>query len=256
MFWDQKKRDEKGVASGQPFQSDHVITSAGQTVSRALLRGALGAVYVPGAPGHDYRVHRAAKLIPANSDLVLQVHYTPVGKPVTERTQIGFTLANEEPTRQFLTFAFQPPSIMDTKVFRIPAGDPNWASPPVDLQVNAEAELVWMMPHMHFRGKEMTYQVRFPDGRNATVLKVPRYNFEWQLGYDLAEPIRLTKGTVLHVDATFDNSAGNRGNPDPKVDVYGGTQTWEEMMNPWFGIVVDKSVARTGVLAPLPPPTP
>jgi hypothetical protein len=98
-----------------------------------------------------------------------------------------------------------------------------------------------MMPHMHFRGKAMTYQARFPDGRTETLLKVPRYDFEWQLGYDLGTPIKLPKGTEIRVDATFDNSAANRGNPDPTVDVFGGTQTWEEMMNPWFGIVVNRS---------------
>ena len=101
------------------------------------------------------------------------------------------------------------------------------------------------MPHMHFRGKQMTYEVKFPDGRTETLLKVPRYNFDWQLGYEVAAPIKLPKGTILHVDATFDNSAGNRGNPNPNVDVFGGTQTWEEMMNPWFGIVVDRTINAT-----------
>lgn len=87
-------------------------------------------------------------------------------------------------------------------------------------------------------------------------MKVPRYNFEWQLGYDLETPIRLPKGTRVRVDAHFDNSAANRGNPDPSVDVYGGTQTWEEMMNPWFGLVVDRNVSPTGVLTSPPQPTP
>jgi hypothetical protein len=259
MFWDQKNRDAKGVASGQVFQSDQLVSSTGETVGRTLLRGLqglIGALYVPGGSAHDYRVQGAAKLIPTNSDLVFQVHYTPTGQQVTEETQVGFTLAKEEPTRQFLTYAFQPGSIADKNVFRIPAGEANWISPPVDVRSNVDAELVWMMPHMHFRGKQMTYEVKFPDGRTETLLRVPRYNFDWQLGYDVAAPIMLPKGTILHVDATFDNSAGNRGNPNPNVDVFGGTQTWEEMMNPWFGIVVDRTINATNVLTAVPTSAP
>jgi hypothetical protein len=255
VFWDQKKRDARGVAPGQQFQSSQVASSSGQVISRDLLRGpggSIAAVYVPGGGAHDYRVHDAATLISANSNLVFQVHYTPVGRPVTERTRIGFTLASTEPTRQFVTRAFQPRSLSDPKLFRIPAGDPNWISPPVELQLNVDAELVWMMPHMHFRGKSMTYQATFPDGRTETLLHVPRYDFEWQLGYDLAVPIKLPQGTLIRVDATFDNSPANRGNPNPEVDVYGGTQTWEEMMNPWFGLVVDRSRAALDVLTLTP----
>jgi hypothetical protein len=265
VFWDQKKRDLKGVASGQQFQANELISATGQTVNRDLIRGTaaggvggpIAAVYVPGGSPHDYRIHRAAKLIPANSNLVFQVHYTPVGRPVTERTRIGFTLASQEPTRQFSTRSVQPNWITDTAVFRIPAGDPNWSSPPVEVEVNADIELVWMMPHMHSRGKAMTYRATFPDGRVETLLNVPRYDFEWQLGYDVDRPIRLPKGTVIRVDATFDNSAGNRGNPDPTVHVFGGTQTWEEMLNPWFGIIVDRSIpAPADVLRLRPSPSP
>jgi hypothetical protein len=212
-------------------------------VSRnALLNGELGAVYVPGGQALDSRSHDAATLIPAGSDLVLNVHYQATGAPVTEITRVGFTLAKQPPSRRFLTLARQPASITDPKVFRIPAGDSNWSSPPVEILFNVDAQLVWMMPHMHARGKDMTYQLFFPDGRSEIALNVPRYDFDWQLGYTVASPIQLPKGTRLRVDAHFDNSAANRGNPDPTVDVFGGTQTWEEMMNPWFGILIDTSV--------------
>jgi hypothetical protein len=249
LFWDQKQRDARGVAtSGQKFQSEQKVSFTGEAASPGALSGAIGAVYVPGVPPQDYRVHGAAKLIPANSDLVLQVHYTAVGKAVTEITRIGFTIAKEEPVRRFLTIARQPPSIDDPKVFRIPAGDPDWASPPLEVGFNVDAELVWMMPHMHGRGKNMTYRLTFPDGRSETVLNVPRYDFNWQIGYDVLTPLKIPKGTTLRVEAHFDNSVANPGNPDPTVDVYAGTQTWEEMMNPWFGIVVDKSVNPAAVL--------
>jgi hypothetical protein len=100
----------------------------------------------------------------------------------------------------------------------------------------------WLIPHLHARGKEMTYQLMFPDGRKEIALRVPNYDFDWQIGYDVATPVALPKGTKIRVDATFDNSPARRGNPDPAADVYGGTQTWEEMMNPWFGVVIDRRV--------------
>jgi hypothetical protein len=71
---------------------------------------------------------------------------------------------------------------------------------------------------------------------------VPRYDFNWQLGYNPAKPIKVPKGTRLVVSAHFDNSASNRFNPDPNRTVYMGTMTWEEMMFPFFSLVVDKNV--------------
>jgi hypothetical protein len=243
FFWDQKKRDERGVGSAQPFQSAQRIGSNGATLPASAFGGSLAAVYVPGGVPQNFGRHRSAKLIPANSDLVLQVHYQATGREVTEATKIGFDVVEQAPERRFLTLAYQPQSIMDPKTFRIPAGAANWSSPPVELDVAVDAELVWMMPHMHARGKDMTYTITYPDGRKEIALHVPSYDFEWQLGYEVAEPRRLPKGTKIRVDAHFDNSVANRGNPDARVDVYGGTQTWEEMMNPWFGIVIDRDVA-------------
>ncbi len=200
------------------------------------------AVYVPGFRTMDYRVHDAAQLIPAGADFVLQMHYTPNGREVADVTRIGLTLATATPARRFIVYSPQTPSIDDRKKFRIPAGDPNWSSPPVDGVFHVDAELVWFLPHMHLRGKDMTYSLIRPGAKPEIVLSVPRYDFAWQIGYDLASPIRVTAGTRLHVDAHYDNSANNRANPDPTHDVYGGTQTWQEMMAPFFGVIVHAQV--------------
>jgi len=204
--------------------------------------GAMAAVYVPGFRAMDFRVHRAAQLIPARSDLVIQLHYTPNGKQVTDITRIGFTLAKEPPKRRFITYSPQPPAISNPEVFRIPAGDPDWESPSVDGVFHVDAEIVWFLPHMHLRGKDMTYSMTYPGGKPEIVLSVPRYDSAWQMGYDAESPIRVTKGTWLHVEAHYDNSANNPANPAPDRDVYAGTQTWEEMMVPFFGVVVDARV--------------
>ena len=110
-----------------------------------------------------------------------------------------------------------------------------------------DAELVWMSPHMHLRGKDMTYTLIYPDGRPETVLSVPRYDFNWQLGYALAEPIRVPKGTRMVVTAHFDNSSANRFNPNPTRTVYYGEMSWEEMMAPFFSVVVDRGATRNPI---------
>ena len=83
----------------------------------------------------------------------------------------------------------------------------------------------------------MTYILTYPDGKRETILNVPRYDFNWQLQYDTA--IHVPKGSKLRVEAHYDNSAGNRYNPDPNHDVFYGEQTWEEMMIGYVGVIVD-----------------
>jgi hypothetical protein len=174
------------------------------------------------------------------------MHYTPIGKETTDQTRVGFTLAQEEPTRRFITMS--PTSPHDAERFTIPAGNPNWEST-TEVVFKEDGELVWFMPHMHLRGKDMSYRLTYPDGKSEIVLSVPRYDFDWQLGYYVEKPIRVPKGTKLHVTAHYDNSANNKFNPNPNRPVWWGDQTWEEMMVPWFGVIVSKDLDPKKVLA-------
>ena len=94
-----------------------------------------------------------------------------------------------------------------------------------------------MFAHMHVRGKDVEYKIIFPDGREQVVLRVPKYDFNWQTSYKLAEPIFMPKGSTLMVVAHYDNSPANRFNPDPKQEVRWGDQTWEEMLIGYFGTI-------------------
>jgi hypothetical protein len=104
------------------------------------------------------------------------------------------------------------------------------------------------MPHMHVRGKSMTYRLVYPDGRVEVPLSVPKYDFNWQLLYQPAKPIRVPKGTKLFVDAHYDNSSANRHNPNPNRTVHLGRMTWEEMMAPFFGVLIDSGTDPTAVI--------
>ena len=80
----------------------------------------------------------------------------------------------------------------------------------------------------------------FPDGKEQVILNVPRYDFNWQLGYQLAQPLKIPKGTKLEVTGHYDNSVNNKFNPDPSRWVYQGFQSWEEMMAPNLGFILDR----------------
>jgi hypothetical protein len=100
-----------------------------------------------------------------------------------------------------------------------------------------DALLLNMTPHMHLRGKSFRYDLQYPDGKREILLDVPKFDFNWQLRYLLAEPKRMPAGTTIHCTAYFDNSADNLANPNPNETVRWGDQTWEEMMIGWFGSV-------------------
>jgi len=210
--------------------------------------------YVPGRASEDYRRYNAGKLIKAGTDFVLQVHYTPIGTAVTDRPRIGFTIAKTPPARQYVTLQISPPT--DAKTFSIPPNDPHWESPAAGATFRMDADLVWMSPHMHVRGKDMTYRLVHAGGRIETLLSVPRYDFNWQLGYELAEPLKVKKGTDIVVTAHYDNSINNKFNPDPNRTVYYGEMVWEEMMHAFFSVVVPKNVNPGTIVGPTIPRRP
>ena len=83
-----------------------------------------------------------------------------------------------------------------------------------------------------------------PNGRTQTLLRIPNYDFYWQLTYRLAQPLELKAGTNLQAVATFDNSTDNRHNPDPDSAVTWGEQTWAEMMVGFFDVAVNPSIDK------------
>lgn len=193
------------------------------------------AMLVNWAVGEDAPVHPpgTAKRIPAGSTLVFQMHYTTDGEPGVDRSKLGLIFADEPPEREIRT------GMILNSLFTLPPGAANHE---VEAEATFSADVkVWTMhPHMHLRGKDMTYTVTWPDGRSEIVLRVPRFDFGWQTDYWLAEPLALPKGSTMHVSAHFDNSAANRHNPDPTATVRWGDQTWEEMMIGFFTYTVEE----------------
>jgi hypothetical protein len=188
------------------------------------------AIYAPGQPAMICPSGMAKK-IPAGADLVLQIHYTPNGRAVEDRTAIGIKWASAAPERRVLTLQIA------TADFRIPAGDPNHRVTASGTLPN-DALLLSLFPHMHLRGKAFEYAITEPGGRWETLVRVAPYRFEWQLDYRLAEPRRLPKGTRLRATAWYDNSRNNPRNPDASAEVTYGEQSDQEMMVGFFDIAI------------------
>ncbi len=186
------------------------------------------------APGKDWDVWPAgmAKKIPAGSNILLQMHYTKVGTVEKDRTSIGLIFAKEPPRKTIITRG------ISNHYFLVPPGAENHEVTAC-ATFDREITIIGYMPHMHLRGKDMKYEVLYPDGRRETLLSVPRYDFNWQQTYTLKEPKKLPAGSKLIVTAHFDNSAKNKYNPDPTKPVRWGDPTYDEMMIGWMSFTIE-----------------
>jgi hypothetical protein len=186
------------------------------------------------APGEQPKVYEpgTAKLVKAGTTFRFQMHYTPNGKAGKDKTYVGLRFAKDPVTKR----AFTGRAL--TMNFAIPPGDPNYEVKS-SWTAKEDTRIRGFMPHMHLCGKDFTYTAVYPDGRSEVALSVPKYDFNWQLVYNLKEPLFLPKGSRLDCVAHFDNSPNNKYNPDPAKEVRWGDQTWEEMMIGWFDFTLD-----------------
>jgi hypothetical protein len=183
----------------------------------------LMASYLPGKQP-DAFPNGAAKWVPAGTKLEFIVHYAKVREPQTDRTSIGLYLASGPPEHVLHRMDLR------NHYFLIPPGDGDHE---VTRCYTFEKDklLLSITPHMHFRGKDVQYEVTHPDGKHEILLSVPHYSFNWQLVYRFQDPILIEKGSRLAVIAHYDNSANNPANPDPTKAVRWGDKSEEEMLS-------------------------
>ncbi|HZS08049.1 MAG TPA: thiol-disulfide isomerase [Blastocatellia bacterium] len=181
-----------------------------------------------------------AKLVKKGSVLIFQMHYTTNGKAATDRTGVGLWFAKGPVDKRVITKGVS----TDPKTLVIPAGEPSFESRSA-FRFEEDAHILSFMPHMHVRGKDFEYKLVYPDGTSKILLRVPKYDFNWQLSYLVKEPIAVPKGSRIECVAHHDNSAGNKFNPDPSREVRWGDQTWEEMMIGWVDYTLDGQSLRS-----------
>ncbi len=226
-----------GAPIGVPFSADDLTDASVRrdamwTTSDILL------VYAPGSNPDQWPADYA-KLVPAGSDIVLQMHYTAHGAAMQDQTSVGLVFAKTAPQKRVLTLQ------LTNDRFVIPPGDPDHRVE-VHGSIPNEALLLSFFPHMHLRGKSFEYNLFQPGAKEQTLLRVPKYDFYWQLSYRLQTPIQLKAGSTLQAVATFDNSRANPHNPDPDSAVRWGEQTSAEMMVGFFDVAIDPGLSKDG----------
>jgi hypothetical protein len=196
------------------------------------------ATYAPGTASQSAPAGTAFRLEPGGI-IELQMHYTTKGEATSDRTKVGLVFATEPSPKEVRPAQFINGS------FTLPAGA-------ADVEVKADVEFlqdatVWgIFPHTHLRGKKWDYKMILPDGTTKTILSVPKYDFNWQTYYMFKEPLQVPKGAKIVSTAWYDNSASNKSNPDPKIDVKWGDQTWEEMQ--YTGLLFTPSQAPAPIV--------
>ncbi|HEY7288072.1 MAG TPA: hypothetical protein VH497_21635 [Vicinamibacterales bacterium] len=229
----------KDAVPGEPYDT----TSIGATEKQAA--ETLGK-FNPGLGPQDFNQFESAKFVPKGSDLVFNMHYTAIGQAATDRSRVGLVIAKKPPQLRY--------------VMHNGPTAANLAIPPLadnaevvsEMTTNVEMKLVYVQPHMHLRGKDYELRLVYPNGKTETVFKA-KWDFNWQMGYDLAEPTSLPKGTRIIGIAHFDNSVANKFNPDPKQTIYWGDQNWDEMQNCFIGVLVDPKIDAARLFSPSGP---
>lgn len=208
-----------------------------------------GAINEPGGPGvkiGGWAPGRRPGKLPEEIGLFLgkgakldiELHYTTVGSPQTDQTEIGLYVLREKPK-----YAFR--SGMAIRIdFRIPPNAPEIATS-ATFKFDKDSLLYTLTPHMHMRGTRMQYEAIFPDGRHEVLLSVPHYDFNWQTTYHLAQPVAMPAGTKVICSGAFDNSPENPFNPDPAKTVHWGQQSWDEMFIGYLGYAEQPAAVAT-----------
>ena len=172
------------------------------------------------------------------TDLVVQLHMQPSGKPEAVRPSIGFFFGDRAPTRT--------PTILrlGSQGIDIAAGDRRYlVEDRYTLPVSAT--LLAVQPHAHYRAAEVTGTATFPDGTSRTLIHIGAWDFRWQHVYRYTEPVRLPRGTTVAMRYVYDNSPQNPRNPQlPPARVRWGQRSFDEMGDLWFQLATDSDADR------------
>jgi len=216
------------------------------------------------APGKGFERHHpgTAKRILPGMYVQFNMHYQPSGRVERDRSRLGLWFAKKPVVYEVLTKGVTDTiyiggkELSETRVVngkevkvrgRIPNIPPNVDNWEIagEVTIKEAITLYAFAPHMHLRGKDIKYTLILPDGRQQVLLNVPKFDFNWQLHYELAEPLRIPAGSKIIAVAHYDNSIKNRYNPAPNKEVYWSEQSWDEMFIPWFEYTVDSKILTT-----------
>ena len=178
-----------------------------------------------------------ARLLKKGQPLVGDMHYHLYGEDTKDKTRVGVKFLDKDKVQKELVNLW----VMNAD-FKIPAGDPNYEAKST-FTFGEDSTILTLTPHMHYRGKDFQYTLTLPDGSKKELLKVSKYDFNWQTGYEFEQPIEAPKGSKIDCVAHWDNSTNNPANPDPTKDITFGPESYDEMMIGFVDYVVKDGVS-------------
>jgi hypothetical protein len=237
--------------------SDGVAVLPDGQAFRATSPDAFGypiAFYVPGGGVLRFPTG-VAKRLPARKYLAWGMHFVTTGHAERTHVTMGLWFAKGRVTHEAEMMTVNEKVFVGGKeilpddrgrllIPPIPARAANWEIVGT-LHFLSDATLYSLWPHMHYRGKDMTFSIAGPDQRESTtLLKVSKYSPLWQMTYELAAPLKIRAGSTIKAVAHYDNSAENRLNPAPDQDVVWGPQSWNEMFHAFIEVAVEPKQPR------------
>jgi len=178
--------------------------------------------YLPGKNAHVY-AEGSARFVPAGSEVIFFMHYTPNGVRVRDQTRVGLVEAKREPD-----LVAHSEIIRQHKLFLKPGqGSTRFSA---EFTIPRGVRLRSLTPHMHLRGRTFHIDLVQPDGEVEELLRLPEWDQDWQFNYVFQNAPFVPAGSRIHVDAWYDNSSANPNNPDPSRAVKNGPQIWDEML--------------------------
>ena len=167
-----------------------------------------------------------------DTDLVLNMHLQPTGKPEAIQASIGLYFTDTAPTKFPMLLQLENDGALD-----IPPGRKDF---PVadDFTLPVDVDLLAIYPHAHFLGKRLEAFATLPGGEKKWLIRIPRWDLNWQAVFHYARPVGLPKGTVVSMRYVYDNSADNLDNPhQPPQRVVGGNRAIDEMSHLWLQVL-------------------
>jgi Flp pilus assembly protein TadD len=177
----------------------------------------------------------------ANSDLVLNMHLQPSGKPETLQPTLGLYFTDKPATLHPILLQMENDGALD-----IPAGAKDFVVSD-DFTLPVSVSLLAIYPHAHYLGKNLEAVATLPDGKTETLIHIPNWDLNWQAVYRYTEPMTLPAGTKITMRFAYDNSTDNVRNPNhPPARVVAGNRASDEMAHLWLQVLPTASGGDDG----------
>jgi Flp pilus assembly protein TadD len=192
----------------------------------------------PGSPAQETPDDMAWKLEPG-SDLIVNLHLQPSGKPETIDADLGLYFAKQPPRRFPMLLQLEHDGAID-----LPAGAAKFTVTD-HLKLPIAVNVLAVYPHAHYLGKRIEAWAELPDGTRRPLLLIDDWDINWQATYTYRKPVPLPAGTTLAMQVVYDNSAANPRNPShPPVRVRGGDRAIDEMGHVWFQVLPQQGLLQ------------